>query len=74
MWALKRSGVRFRTFVRSDGSIERWRQPKLAPWEVPRRDPSEPRPMHPFIRAERRKAARRRQARAREAALPTAAE
>jgi len=74
MWALKKSGVMFRTFVRSDGSIERWRQPKLADWEHPRRDPSEPRPMHPVIRAERRNAARRRRAWAREAALPTAAE
>jgi hypothetical protein len=35
MWALRRSGLKFRTFVNEDGTIERWRQPKLAPWEVP---------------------------------------
>jgi hypothetical protein len=63
MWALKESGVRFRTFVRSDGSIERWRQPKLAAWEVPRRDPTERRPQHPAVAAQRREAARRRRER-----------
>jgi hypothetical protein len=47
MWALRKSGVRFRTIVHEDGRIERWRLPRLAPWEVPRRDPSEPRPRAP---------------------------
>jgi hypothetical protein len=63
MWALKESGVKFRVCVRSDASIERWRQPALEPWEVPRRDPSERRPMHPRVAAERRDASRRRCAR-----------
>jgi hypothetical protein len=30
--------VRFRTIINEDGTTERWRQPRLAPWEVPRRD------------------------------------
>jgi hypothetical protein len=33
MWALAKSGVRFRTVVNADGTKGRWRQPKLAPWE-----------------------------------------
>jgi hypothetical protein len=65
MWALKESGVNFRVFVRSDGAVERWRQPALEPWEVPRRDPSERRPMHPRTAARRREAARRRRERQR---------
>ena len=65
MWALKESGVKFRLFVRSDGAVERWRQPALEPWEVPRRDPSERRPMHPRTAAQRREAARRRRERQR---------
>jgi hypothetical protein len=44
MWALRKSGVRFRTITRADGTTERWRQPRLAPWEVPRHDPAEPHP------------------------------
>lgn len=63
MWALAKSGVKFRVIVRSDGSVERWRQPALEPWEIPRRDPSERRPMHPRVAAERREASRRRRAR-----------
>lgn len=63
MWALAKSGVKFRAFVGEDGSVERWRQPKLEPWEVPRRDPSERRPMHPSVREARREASRRRRAR-----------
>jgi hypothetical protein len=39
MRALARSGVRFRTLVRNDGTRERWRRPKLAPQEEPRREP-----------------------------------
>jgi hypothetical protein len=59
MWALRKSGVRFRTLVHEDGTTERWRQPRLAPWEVPRRDPAEPRPNAPDVAA-RRRAARQR--------------
>ena len=39
--ALQKSGVRFRTLVPNDGATERWRQPRLAGWEVRRRDPAE---------------------------------
>jgi hypothetical protein len=60
MWALVESGVRFREIVHEDGSLELWRQPELAAWEVPRRDPAERRPQHPAIRAQRREYARRR--------------
>jgi hypothetical protein len=35
-WVLRNSGVKFRTLVRADGTTERWRQPRLASWEVPR--------------------------------------
>jgi hypothetical protein len=45
--------------VNEDGTVERWKQPRLADWEVPRRDPSEPRPQHPEVAA-RRRAARQR--------------
>jgi hypothetical protein len=73
MWALAKSGVKFRVIVRSDGSVQRWRQPALEPWEVPRRDPSERRPMHPRVAAERWEALRRRRERQRalKAALAT---
>ena len=63
MWALKESGWKFCVIVCSDGSVERWRQPALEPWEVPRRDPAERRPQHPRVAAERREAAWRRRAR-----------
>jgi hypothetical protein len=59
MVAIGESGVRFRTIINEDGTTEHWRQPKLAPWEVPRRDPSEPRPQHPEV-VVRRQAAQRR--------------
>jgi hypothetical protein len=59
MWALKRSGVRFRKIVHPDGRAERWRQPRLAPWEVPRRDPAERRPNAPEVVAERLEVNRR---------------
>jgi hypothetical protein len=70
MWALAESGVKFGVITHADGSRERWRQPKLAPWEVPRRDPREPRPRSPEVRAARRAARQRWLARkrAREAA------
>src|SRR5262245_47388621 len=54
MWALRKSGVRFRTLVHEDGTTERWRQPRLARWEVPRRDPAESRPNAPDVAARRR--------------------
>ena len=56
MWALRKSGVRFRTLVNNDGTTERWRQPRLALWEIPRRDPSEPRATAPEVAARRRAA------------------
>lgn len=73
MWALKRSGVRFRETVHADGRTERWRQPWLAPWEVPRRDPAERRPNAPEVAAERREVTRRWRERKRARALETAA-
>ena len=65
MWALRKAGVRFRTIVHEDGTTERWRQPRLAPWEVPRRDPAEPRPNAPDVAARRRAARQRWRARQR---------
>ena len=47
MWALYKSGVPFRTIVYEDGTIERWQQPELPVWEVPKRDPHERRPRAP---------------------------
>jgi hypothetical protein len=47
MWALYKSGVPFRTIVHEDGTIERWQQPELPAWEVPKRDPHERRPRAP---------------------------
>jgi hypothetical protein len=57
MWALRKSGVTFRTIVHRDGTHERWLQPKLAPWEIPRRDPAERRPTE--VVAQRREMSRR---------------
>jgi hypothetical protein len=68
MWALAESGVKFREIVHGDGAMERWRQPRLEAWEIPRRDPAERRPQHPHVTAARREAARRRRGRALEAA------
>jgi hypothetical protein len=59
MWALRKSGVKFREIVHKDGTTERWRQPRLAPWEVPRRDRSEPRPQASEVSAQRRAARQR---------------
>lgn len=73
MWALKRSGVRFREIVHADGKRERWRQPRLAPWEVPRRDPAERRPYAPEVAGERREDARRWRERKHARALEAAA-
>jgi len=47
MWALRKSGVKFRTIVHEDGTIECWQQPKLPAWEVPKRNPHERRPQAP---------------------------
>jgi hypothetical protein len=47
MWALYKSGVPFRTIVYEDGTIERWQQPELPAWEVPKRNPHERRPRAP---------------------------
>jgi hypothetical protein len=52
MWALYESGVPFRTIVREDGTVERWQQPELPPWEVPKLDPHERRPRAPEWEAE----------------------
>ena len=58
MWALYKSGVRFRKIIYEDGTIERWQTPRLPGWEVPRRDPAERRPLHPEVKAQRREAMR----------------
>jgi hypothetical protein len=47
MCTLYESGVPFRTIVHEDGTIERWQQPKLPAWEVPKRNPHERRPRAP---------------------------
>jgi hypothetical protein len=50
MWSLMQSGVEFREIEREDGAVERWEQPPLADWEVPKSDPRERRPQHPAWR------------------------
>ena len=57
--ALRKSGVKFRQIVHDDGRVERWKEPWLASWEIPRRDPREPRPAHPVVRAQRQAASQR---------------
>jgi len=47
MWALRKSGVTFRTIAHEDGTTECWQQPKLPAWEVPKRNPHERRPRAP---------------------------
>ena len=59
MAALAASGLEFREIVQSDGSVERWRQPTLAPWEPPRQSPGERRCRHPREAARNRMAVRR---------------
>ena len=59
MFALWKSGVKFREIELADGTVARWRRPRLEPWEEPRQDPGEPRPMHPLVLAQRREARRR---------------
>jgi hypothetical protein len=47
MWALAKSGMKFRTLTNPDGSIETWQQPELEAWEQPKRDSRERRPKPP---------------------------
>jgi hypothetical protein len=54
MAALAASGVQFRMTTRGAGETECWQQPELAPWEVPRRDPTEPQPSAPELKAQLR--------------------
>lgn len=63
----RNSGMKFRKIINEDGSLERWKKPRLADWEVPRRDPSAPRPRHPEVLAQRRRVQRRWRARRRAA-------
>jgi hypothetical protein len=44
---LYEAGLPFRTIVHEDGAIERWQQPELPEWEVPKRNPHERRPRAP---------------------------
>jgi hypothetical protein len=74
MVALRRSGVKFREIAHEDGRVERWKEPYLALWEIPRRDPSEPRPWHPKVSAQRRVARQQWRARKREREAQFAAE
>jgi hypothetical protein len=53
MWAIAKSGVKFRTLTNPDGSIERWQQPALEEWERPKRDSRERRPRPPHYWAPR---------------------
>jgi len=68
MWALAESGVKFREYVGLSGAVDRWHDPELAPWEVPRRDPSERRVWKWDVAERRRVAALRRRERQRAAA------
>src|SRR5262249_28757578 len=47
MWALAKSGVRFRTLINDCGTVECWQQAQLPAWEGPKRDPHERRPRAP---------------------------
>jgi hypothetical protein len=47
MWALRKSGVKFRTLTNDNGTLELWQQPELQAWEVPKRNPHERRPRAP---------------------------
>ena len=47
MWAIAKSGVKFRVIVHEDGSLESWQQPALEDWERPKTDPRERRPRPP---------------------------
>jgi hypothetical protein len=52
MWALRKSGVKFRTRANDDGTLDRWQSPRLPAWEVPKRNPQERRPRAPEWRPE----------------------
>jgi hypothetical protein len=47
MWAIAKSGIKFRVIVNDDGSTETWQQPELEPWEIPKTDPRQRRPRPP---------------------------
>jgi hypothetical protein len=64
MAALVESGVTFREIER-EGAVERWEQPDLEPWEVPRQSPRERRPRHPALLERDREVQRRRRERLR---------
>ncbi|MBV9563163.1 MAG: hypothetical protein JOY90_22370 [Bradyrhizobium sp.] len=58
--AIVESGVKLRkTIVKENGKVERWKKPRLADWEKPRRDPAERRPLHPDVSTQRRAARQR---------------
>ena len=46
-WALRKSGVRFRTALNNAGTLECWQQPRLPAWELPKRNLHERRPRAP---------------------------
>lgn len=70
MVAIAESGVRFRE-IKEHGVVRRWKRPRLADWEQPRRDPAARLAQHPDVARKRRFALRRWRARRleREAAL-----
>ena len=74
MWALAESGVRFREIEREDGVVERWKQPDLEAWEIPRQGPRERRPMHPASLARARAYREHRRERLRGLKIAAAAE
>jgi hypothetical protein len=47
MWAIAKSGMKFRTLLNADGSRESWQRPKLEDWEIPKSDSREKRPRPP---------------------------
>jgi hypothetical protein len=53
MWAIAKSGLKFRAIVHEDGSLESWQQPPLEPREIPKTDPRERRPRPPSYWAPR---------------------
>jgi hypothetical protein len=59
MQAVREAGVPLNMIAHGDGTIECWQQPELAPFEVPRRDPAESRPIAPEVAAWRRAARQR---------------
>ena len=47
MWALAWSSVLFRMIVHEGNTIQRWQQPELPAWEVPKRNPHDRQPHAP---------------------------